>query len=69
MRVVRMIGWTILIVYAVVNICCSLTITAREMKNSFINGQDFISMAFVNIFYAPAWVLKGIKYIIEMAVR
>ena len=38
-------------------------LATKEMANKFIKGQNVVGRIATNIFYAPAWLLKGIKYL------
>lgn len=54
----------LLCVYLGLNVLTSNVMSAKKMKEKFINGQCLTGKIFTNLFYAPAWLLKGIKYII-----
>ena len=34
-----------------------------EMAGKFIAGQNVVGRIATNIFYSPAWLLKGIKFL------
>ena len=42
---------------------------AKEMKKRFIDGQNVAGKIFTNIFYAPVWLLKGIRFIVVSVVK
>lgn len=62
-----MVGKIIIIViaaaYVVFNCIVSKRLAAKEMAGRFITGQNVVGRIATNIFYAPAWLLKGIKYL------
>lgn len=62
-----MIGKVIIIVlaavYIVFNCIISKRMTANEMAGKFIVGQNVVGKITTNIFYSPAWLLKGIKFL------
>lgn len=43
------------------NLYVAHTMTAEEMKFEFITNQGIVGKICANIFYAVAWLLKGIK--------
>ena len=51
------------------HIACNVTIitecTVSEMKEDFIDDQCLLGKIFANIFYAPAWLFKGIKFLVN----
>ena len=51
------------IAYIVFNCIVSKRMAAKEMAGKFITGQNVVGKIATNIFYAPAWLLKGIKYL------
>lgn len=55
------IGIIVAIAYVVFNFITAKKMTAIEMKENFIDGQCVVGKIFANIFYSPAWLLKGIK--------
>lgn len=38
-------------------------IGTEEMKQRFIVGQCIVGKIAANIFYSPAWLLKGVKFL------
>ena len=62
-----MVGKIIIIViaaaYIVINCIVSKRMTAKEMTGKFITGQNLVGKIATNIFYVPAWFLKGIKFL------
>lgn len=59
----------IICLYAAINIGTTKTMNVKEMKEEFIDGQCIIGRIAANIFYAPAWITKGLKFIIWMLVK
>lgn len=59
----------LLIVYVIVNLVMSKLYSAKEMKAMLITGQNLVGMIFSNVFYAPAWLLKGLRRVITATVR
>lgn len=55
--------------YIALNITTSKMLTAKEMKNRFIDGQCIIGKIATNIFYCVAWLLKGIKFVVMVTVK
>lgn len=51
-------------VYIAINLLTSKFMTAEVMKKKFVNGQCLVGKIFANVFYAPAWFLKGIKFVV-----
>ena len=49
--------------YIVFNCTTAKLIGAEEMKQRFIDGQCVVGKIAANIFYAPAWLLKGVKFL------
>lgn len=58
-----------LIAYVLVNLIMSKLHSAKEMKAILITGQNLVGMVFSNLFYAPAWLLKGLRRAITATVR
>ncbi len=55
--------------YIVFNIVTSKLLTAKEMKNKFIDGQCVVGRIAANAFYGFAWLLKGIKFVVVKTVK
>lgn len=58
-----------LVIYAAFNLYAAKVFNARQMKETFVDGQCAVGRVFVNIFYAPAWVLKVIRIIVVMFIK
>lgn len=50
-------------VYLAFNIVTSKMMSGKEMKEHFIDNQCVVGKIAANIFYSPAWLLKGMKFI------
>lgn len=59
----------ILTVWAVYNIFVAATYSVKDMWEDFITAQPTVGKVFANLFYAPAWILKGIRFLICRLVR
>ena len=55
--------------YLAINFAIAKLADARQMKKRYITGQCVIGKITANIFYAPAWLLKGIKFVVNAAVK
>lgn len=55
--------------YAAFNFVTAKLMNAKEMKKEFIDGQCIVGKIAANIFYIPAWVLKGLKIAIDVLVK
>lgn len=58
-----------LVLYIVFNLITARKWSAREMKRDFVDGQCLVGKIFANIFYAPAWFLKGVRYVVVTLVK
>ncbi len=58
-----------LFAYIGVNLYTAGSLTAREMRRRFIDGQCFVGMVFANAFYAPAWFLKGLRFLAVRTIK
>ncbi len=62
------IGLAIWLVF-LINFETSCHFNAQEMKNKFIDGQCMVGKICANLFYIPAWFLKGIRFIVVSLVK
>ena len=60
----QVLGITVLCIYLVFNFLTAMMYTVEEMLKHFVVGQCKVGMVFANIFYAPAWFLKGLRFAI-----
>lgn len=47
-----------------INIFTALKFSAKQMKEHFIDGNCIVGRIAAAIFYAPAWAIKGVKFIV-----
>lgn len=59
----------VLILYFAFNLITARMCSAKDMKRDFIDGQCFVGKVFANIFYAPAWILKGVRYVVVTLIK
>jgi len=59
---ISMLAITIIIV--TINIFTAAKFSARQMKEHFIDGNCVVGRIAAAVFYSPAWIIKGIKFII-----
>lgn len=50
--------------YLALNLVTAIKLSAKEMRRRYITGQCVVGRIAAGIFYAPAWLFKGIKFII-----
>lgn len=55
--------------YTAINLVVSRTMSAKEMRKKYVDGQCTIGKIATNIFYLPAWLLKVVKIIIIYLVK
>lgn len=60
----NIIGIMVAIVYFIFNVMTAKKMSARRMKQEFVDGQCMVGKICANIFYAPAWFLKGVKAVV-----
>lgn len=58
-----------IILYMAVNFITAKRWNAREMKCDFIDGQCLVGKILTNIFYLPAWVLKGVRFAVLVLIK
>lgn len=61
--VINIIIGTLAAAYIIFNFVVSSKLGVKDMKMKFIDGQNVVGKIATNIFYAPAWILKGIKFL------
>lgn len=67
--IIKIISVVVFCLYAIFNLLTAKKMSATEMKESFISGQCVVGKIFANIFYLPAWMLKGIKFVVVSTVK
>lgn len=55
-------------IYTGFNLIAAKKMNAKEMKREFVDGQCTVGRVFANIFYAPAWFLKGLRFIVTTTI-
>lgn len=55
--------------FAVSNIYVTKVMSAQEMVEEFVDGQCFVGKFFANIFYAPAWIFKGLRIVVLATIK
>lgn len=66
---IKIILIVIAFIYVVFNIITSKMMDAKEMKHEFVDGQCTVGRVFANVFYAPAWALKLIRFVVVSTVK
>lgn len=51
------------------NIHTTRVMSAKEMHDAFVEGQCFVGKVFANIFYAPAWFFKGLRFVVVGTIK
>jgi len=59
----------VICLYVAFNFVTAKMMNASEMKEHFIDGQCVVGKIAANVFYIPAWVLKGLKFVIDILVK
>lgn len=59
----------IVVFYTAFNLITAKLYSAREMKHDFIDDQCVVGKVFANIFYLPAWALKGLRFIVVAMIK
>ena len=57
------------ILYATFNLITAKIYSVQEMKRDFVDGQCLVGKVFANVFYLPAWALKGLRCVVVMAIK
>lgn len=66
--IVKLILALALVFVAVCNFVVSYRYTAEEMREKFIEGQCLVGKIAANVFYALAWGLKGLRFVVDWGV-
>jgi len=66
---IKIILSVVFVLYMAFIFATSHHLDAREMKKHFIDGQCVVGKIFANVFYAPAWLLKGIRFVVVAVVK
>lgn len=54
----------VVVFYGICNLVMAYRRDASEMYDEIIDGQCVVGKICANIFYLPAWVLKGLRWFI-----
>lgn len=54
--------------YLILNLAVAMMFRTRGLKKRFVDNQCPATVLLVNLFFAPAWILKGIKYLINRVI-
>ncbi len=61
---IKVLEIIVICLYLAFNILTAKLYTAKQMQSEFVTGQCLVGKICANIFYAPAWLLKGIKAVV-----
>lgn len=64
-----LIAIILLSAYLIINLITTRVLSAKQMKEAFIDGQCVVGRIFANIFYLPAWFFKGLKFVVMVAIK
>lgn len=67
--ILRIVVIAIVVIYAIFNIIMANQYSAKEMYDDIIVGQCPVGKFCANIFYLPAWALKGLRAVILATVK
>ncbi|MBQ8001298.1 MAG: hypothetical protein IJ298_08920 [Ruminococcus sp.] len=67
--ILTIIAIIVIVWFAVSNIYVTKVMSAKEMAENFIEGQCFVGKFFANIFYAPAWIFKGLRIVVLATIK
>ena len=57
------------IAFVASNIYVTKVMSAKEMREEFVEGQCLVGKLFANVFYAPAWIFKGIRLVVLATIK
>lgn len=63
------LGIFIAVVWAATNIFTIKMMSAKQMHEEFVAGQCLVGKICANIFYAPAWFFKGLRFVVLCAIK
>lgn len=66
---VKFIISVIAVCYLAVNCGTAVVMSPQEMKEHFVDGQCTVGRISAAIFYAPAWLLKAFKRVINWIIK
>lgn len=65
----KILAIILIIIYSAWNLLTAKLMNAKEMKRDFIDGQCLVGKICANIFYAPAWILKAVRFVVMAVVK
>lgn len=65
----NIIGTLVVIAWIFINCVTARFYNIKEMRDSFVHGQCLVGKVFANIFYAPAWLLKGLRLLVLATIK
>lgn len=63
------LGIFVAVIWAATNIFIIKMMSAKQMYEEFIAGQCLVGKICANIFYAPAWFFKGLRFVVLCAIK
>lgn len=63
------LGILVALVWAASNIFTIKMMSAKQMHDEFVEGQCLVGKIFANVFYAPAWFFKGLRFVVLCAIK
>ncbi len=57
------------IAWMIFNIATSKIYSAKQLKNMIYSGYCVVGKIFASLFYAPAWILKGIRVVVLATIK
>lgn len=55
-------------IYLAINLLTAKLMSVKKMQHDFVEGQCLVGKILANIFYAPAWFLKALRFIVTAAI-
>ena len=60
----QVIETAVICLWLYINASVAMFFTESQMKEELVTKQPFLKKIFGNAFYAPAWVMKGIRNLV-----
>lgn len=67
--VIKIITVAVVVFYGICNLVMAYRRDASEMYGEIIDGQCVVGKICANIFYLPAWALKGLRAVVLCVVK
>lgn len=58
---IKVLQIVVIAAWLIINFVTAYAMTAKKMKEEFVDGQCLVGKICANAFYAVAWALKGIR--------